>query len=146
MGKNRSLRERLRKRLRDSEYRHAYADEALNLFLASQIRVLREQRGLSQAELAAKIGTKQAGISRLESADYSGWSTRSLKKLAEAFDLRLRVSFEPFGTLWHEVATRDRGTLERESFPENPEFSVSTRSIRSEQAVREFPVSKPSVR
>ena len=146
MAKNPSLRERLRKRLRDSEYRHSYSDEALNLFLASQIRVLREQRGLSQAELAEIIGTKQAGISRLESADYSGWSKRTLKKLAEAFDLRLRVSFEPFGSLWEEVATRDHKTLQRPSFHEDPEFSQSTRSIRGQQAVHEFPVKKPSVR
>ena len=122
MGESQSLRERLRENLRDREYRHGYADEALDLFLASQIRVLREQRGLSQDALAELIGTKQSGISRLESANYSSWTIKILKRIAEAFDLRLKVSFEPFGTLWQEVLTRNQEHLQRPNFEEDVEF------------------------
>ena len=122
MGESQSLRERLRENLRDREYRHAYADEALDLFLASQIRVLREQRGLSQDALAELIGTKQSGISRLESANYSSWTIKILKRIAEAFDLRLKVSFEPFGTLWQEVLTRNQEHLQRPNFEEDVEL------------------------
>ncbi len=117
-----TTREKLRKDLTDSEYRHAYADENLNLVIASQIRILREQQGLSQRDLAEKLGTKQAGVSRLESADYRGWSVRVLKKLAEAFDLRLRISFEEFGTLWKEVEHFSRENLQRKPFSEDLEF------------------------
>lgn len=117
-----TIREKLKKDLTDLEYRHAYTDENLNLVIASQIRILREQQGLSQRDLAEKLGTKQAGVSRLESADYRGWSVRVLKKLAEAFDLRLRISFEEFGTLWREVENFSCENLQRKPFSEDPEF------------------------
>src|SRR6266571_1352039 len=103
-----TLRQQLKHSLQDEEYRHAYADEHLNLSIATQTKVIREQQGMTQEELAVKIGTKQAGVSRLESANYSGWSTAALRRLARAFDLRLRVSFEEFGTLWREVKTFNR--------------------------------------
>ena len=119
------LRQKLRVKLRDPDYRHAYADEALNTFLASQIKVLRKQRKLRQANLAATLGTKQSAVSRLESADYDGWTITTLKKLAEAFDLRLRVSFEPFGTLWQDMSQCTEEHLQRPVFEKDPEFSLS---------------------
>ena len=119
-----SLRQKLRERLPDREYRHAYADESLNTYLASQICVLREQRKLSQEQLGALIGTTQSGVSRLENADYGGWSIKSLKKLAEAFDVRLHISFEPFGSLWRQMTECKTQMLERPSFDADPEFQV----------------------
>jgi transcriptional regulator with XRE-family HTH domain len=120
------LRQRLRIDLRDEEYRHAYADEQLNLSIGTQIKVIREAQDMKQVELAHKVGTQQAGISRLESANYSGWSIAVLRRLAKAFDLRLRVSFEEFGTLWNEVENFNRGSLERRQFRDDPEFSDTT--------------------
>ena len=117
-----NLRDRLRRNLRDPEYRHGYADEHLNLTLATQIKVLREQRGWSQGELAHKIGTKQTGVSRLESVNYSRWTIATIKKLAKAFDLRLKVSFEGFGALWEDVLRTSRESLQRPSFEDDPEF------------------------
>ncbi len=117
-----SLRKRLKRQLRDRQFRHAYADEHLNLSISTQIKVIRESQQLSQAALGGMIGTKQAGISRIESANYSGWSIDTLRRLAEAFDLRLTVSFEEFGTLWKEVDNFKRASLERRSFAEDPEF------------------------
>ena len=117
-----SLRQKLRERLPDREYRHAYADESLNTYLASQIRVLREQHVGSQEQLGTLIGTTQSGVSRLENADYDGWSLKSLKKLAEAFDVRLHISFEPFGSLWRQMTECKALMLERPSFDADPEF------------------------
>jgi transcriptional regulator with XRE-family HTH domain len=121
-----SLRTRLKRQLRNKEFRHAYADEQLNLSISTQIKVIREKQKMKQAELAHKIGTKQAGISRIESANYDGWSIALLRRLAEAFDLRLRVSFEEFGALWQEVDTFSRESLERRQFDEDPEFEEAT--------------------
>jgi hypothetical protein len=45
--------------------------------------------------------------------NYSSWSIRTLIKLARAFELRLKVSFEPFGTLPGEVIGFRREALER---------------------------------
>jgi predicted transcriptional regulator len=49
--------------LADSEVRQAYDD----LEPAYQVARLRVQRGLTQAELAKLVGTKQSSIARLES-------------------------------------------------------------------------------
>ncbi|MGD0788563.1 MAG: helix-turn-helix transcriptional regulator [Terracidiphilus sp.] len=110
----------LRSNLRDREYAEEYAASFLNAHVATQIKVIREQRGMTQAGLGSRIGTTQAGISRYEDVNYSSWSLRTLMKLARAFDVRLRVSFEPYGTLPDEVIRFDRARLEtvdRESDP-----------------------------
>ncbi len=120
-----NLRDRLRRNLRDTEYRHGYADEHLNLTLSTQIKMLREQRGWSQAQLASKIGTKQTGVSRLENVNYSRWSISTLRKIARAFDLRLKVSLEVFGSLWEDVQGASRSSLQRPAFEDDPEFSDS---------------------
>lgn len=121
-----SLRKRLKKQLRDRQFRHAYADEHLNLSISTQIKTIREKQRMSQAVLAERIGTQQTGVSRIESVNYSGWSIAVLRRLAEAFDLRLRVSFEEFGTLWKEVDTFSRESLERRGFADDPEFKETT--------------------
>ncbi len=51
----------------------------------------RLQRGMTQRELAARVGTKQSAISRLESGTYNP-SLVFLRKVADALDARLEVS------------------------------------------------------
>lgn len=79
----------------DKEYAHAYLEEHGNMLLAAQIRALREMRGLKQAELAELAGMKQERISALENVEYDAWTVKTLRKLAEAFDTGLQVSFVP---------------------------------------------------
>jgi DNA-binding XRE family transcriptional regulator len=122
-----STREELRSTLPvDREYRHAYADEILNLLVCSQIRVLREQQEMTQGQLGETIGTTQTAISRIENTNYSAWNIRTLKKIAEAFDLRLRITFENFGTLWQDVrAINYEGLRRAKNIQEDPEFTAS---------------------
>jgi transcriptional regulator with XRE-family HTH domain len=141
-----TLRQQLRVSLQDSEYRHAYADEQLNLSIGTQIKVLREQQEMTQEQLAAKIGTKQAGISRLESANYAGWSIAALRRVAQALDLRLRVSFEEFGTLWKEVASFGRQSLQRRPFSKDPEFCGTIEAKRKIRRKRSRPTPTPTHR
>jgi transcriptional regulator with XRE-family HTH domain len=112
----------LRTNLRDAEYSDSYAESFLNAYIATQIKVIREQRQMTQAALAEKIGTTQAGVSRIEDVNYSSWNIRTLTKIARAFAVRLRVSFEPFGTLPSEVANFDRKSLERVSREADPQL------------------------
>jgi transcriptional regulator with XRE-family HTH domain len=105
-----SLRQELRS---DAEYADSYDASFLNAFIATQIKVIREQRGMTQGQLAATVGTTQGGISRVENVNYSSWNVRTLRKLARAFDVRLKVSFEPYGTLPLDVVHFDRQHLER---------------------------------
>ena len=107
----------------DPEYRQAYADDYLNTYVATQIRVLREQRGLSQEALANLIGTKQSGISRLENVNYSSWKTDTLRRIAHALDVRLKISFETYGDLLFESDVFGKRFLQRPGFAKDPAFS-----------------------
>ena len=60
-----------------------------------QIAALREQAGLSQAQLATLIKTSQQQISRLESPGYEGHSLATLRRVAKVLHARVRVVFEP---------------------------------------------------
>lgn len=51
----------------------------------------RIEKGLSQKELARKIGTKQSAISRLESGTYNP-SLSFLQKVGEALGAKLKIS------------------------------------------------------
>jgi transcriptional regulator with XRE-family HTH domain len=94
--------------VRDSRYAHSYLEELQDLQLAAQIRVLREQRGWTQEELAARAGMKQARVSLLESGEYSGFTLATLRKLSRAFDVCLRVIFAPFSRTTSELEERTR--------------------------------------
>jgi ribosome-binding protein aMBF1 (putative translation factor) len=59
------------RRARDAEF----AEEFDKLQLARKMRELREKAGLSQAQLAARLGTQAPGIARLESGRLPRGST-----------------------------------------------------------------------
>jgi ribosome-binding protein aMBF1 (putative translation factor) len=63
--------------------------------LGLKIRHYREEAGLTQQELADKIGTQPSAISRIEDADYDGHSMDTLQKVADALDMLLIVDLEP---------------------------------------------------
>ncbi|HZE79916.1 MAG TPA: XRE family transcriptional regulator [Candidatus Polarisedimenticolia bacterium] len=116
------LRSNLREEFHDKEYRHSYADESLNTYIATQIKVLREQQKLTQKELADLTGMAQPRIALLEDINYSSWSINTLRRIAEAFDLRLSVRFETFSSLIPETETFSREALERAPFKEDTWF------------------------
>ncbi|MGB6474869.1 MAG: XRE family transcriptional regulator [Candidatus Sulfotelmatobacter sp.] len=126
------LRGNLREEFQDKEYRHAYADESLSTFIATQIKVLREQRELTQRELAQLAGMAQPRIAVLEDVNYSSWSINTLRRLAQAFDVRLSVKFENFSSLIPEIETLDRVVLERASFADDIWFH--RKAVQSENA------------
>jgi transcriptional regulator with XRE-family HTH domain len=117
-----SLRNELINTKDDKEYRHAYADENLNATIATQIKVLREQRDWKQEDLAEEAGMKQPMISRYENVNYSSWSISTLKKLAAAYDVYLDVRFRSFQTLVEIADEFGRNTLEVPPFTEDPFF------------------------
>ena len=121
-GDMNELSEQLREDLQDEDARYGYAEAFSNSFVAAQIKTLREDRDLSQQELGDKIGTKQSGISRLENANYSSWKVATLRKLARAFGLRLRISFEEFGSLIPEIENFNKKRIGRRRFEDDPIF------------------------
>ena len=62
--------------------RHAYVQAEVVTALAHQVRALRIQRGWTQRELARRLGTTQAAVSRLEDPSYGKASVQTLLQLA----------------------------------------------------------------
>ena len=79
----------------DPELREMIAQETLNARVARMIYEARSRAGLTQAQLAELIDSKQPVIARLEDADYEGHSLSMLQRIAEALGHRLEVSFVP---------------------------------------------------
>jgi DNA-binding XRE family transcriptional regulator len=79
----------------DPAREHAYEEEIINAEIARNIYRLRTKAGLTQQELAARVGTTKSAICRLEDADYDGHSLSMLKRIAEALDKRLQIRFIP---------------------------------------------------
>jgi ribosome-binding protein aMBF1 (putative translation factor) len=73
----------------------AYEQELLNAELAQMIYDLRVAAGLTQRQLAERIGTTPSVISRLEDADYAGHSMAMLRRVADALHQRVEVRFVP---------------------------------------------------
>ena len=60
--------------------------------LAKQVIEARIKKGLSQSQLAQKVGTKQPAISRLESMNGSP-SFRLVKKIAQVLEENFKINF-----------------------------------------------------
>lgn len=63
--------------------------------VACKLYELRISAGLSQRELAKRVGTTASVICRLEDADYEGHSLAMLNRIAAALKKRVVVSFVP---------------------------------------------------
>lgn len=59
--------------------------------VALQIAALRKEAGMSQKELAKRVGTSQQQISRLESPGYEGHSMSMLRRVAHVMGASVRV-------------------------------------------------------
>jgi transcriptional regulator with XRE-family HTH domain len=101
------------------EYREFYAEAFSNETLATQIQVLRKQRGLTQTELGERIGSNQGRISLYEDEDYGKWSLDTLRRLAHEFDLWVTVGFESYGNLVREVTHFQPENLQRPAFEDD---------------------------
>jgi ribosome-binding protein aMBF1 (putative translation factor) len=84
-----SFREDLARRLSDPEFEREFREARERASLGLKIARVRTARGMSQAQLAAKLNTTQSVVSRFESADYSGHKVETLRRVAEALDLDL---------------------------------------------------------
>jgi len=80
-----------RKLLKDKRIKCAYEKLGSEFAVIEMIIKKRIERGLTQKELARKIGTKQSAISRLESGTYNP-SLSFLQKVGEALGSKLKIS------------------------------------------------------
>ena len=79
----------------DPKRQQAFEEAVTNREVAQRIYELRQQAGLSQTQLAKRVGTTQSVISRLEDADYHGHSLAMLNRIAAAVERRVEIRFVP---------------------------------------------------
>ncbi len=79
----------------DKKYRERFFRGQTQDEIAMGIRSLREKREKRQIDIAKESGMKQSAISRIEQAEYSGWTFNTLLRIADTLNARLRVIFEP---------------------------------------------------
>ncbi|MCP3918399.1 MAG: helix-turn-helix domain-containing protein [bacterium] len=63
--------------------------------VADLVHSLRQQSGLTQRELARRIGTGASVICRLENDEYRGQGLSMLRRIAHALDLRVVITIKP---------------------------------------------------
>lgn len=80
------------KRLRSEAAQTGYERARRAFELGERVRHLREERGLSQRELAEKIGSTQPAIARLEAGGVAP-SIQTLERIAAALGRELVVDF-----------------------------------------------------
>jgi DNA-binding XRE family transcriptional regulator len=76
------------------ELRRVYEEEAAKKELWLQLVEARQDAGLTQAELAERLGVSQAQVARLEKRGYDAYTLTSLRRYVEALGngFRLDVS------------------------------------------------------
>lgn len=84
----------LRKQLKDKSFAARFRKAGAAWDVALQIAALREGAGLSQKDLARRLGTSQQQVSRLESPSYEGHSLSMLRRVAKALNAEVQVTFE----------------------------------------------------
>lgn len=77
----------------DQKRLDAIEAERERIQIAQQIYAMRQERGLTQKQLAEIMGTTQSVISRLEDTDYESERLETLHKIATALNCRLEVKF-----------------------------------------------------
>lgn len=84
------------KQMADPEFRRVYEEEAAKKKLWLQLVEARQEAGLTQEEVAQRMGVSQAQVARIEKRGYDAYTLRTLRRYVEAlgdeFDLRVAVT------------------------------------------------------
>lgn len=78
------------------EYDRGYAEAKFAAEVGERVRHARETAGLTQRELAARMGTSQAAVARLEAGGV-GATLTTLQRVAAALGLELSVDLRRTG-------------------------------------------------
>jgi transcriptional regulator with XRE-family HTH domain len=92
----------------DPQRAAAFEEELTNAEVAAHIYRLRTGAGLTQRELARRVGTTASVICRLEDADYQGHSLSMLRRIAAALHKKVQIRFVPVITERRAATARER--------------------------------------
>lgn len=82
-------------KMADPEFRAIYEEEAAKKELWLQLVEARQAAGLTQTELASRLGVSQAQVARIEKRGYDAYSLNTLRRyvqaLGDGFSVEVRV-------------------------------------------------------
>jgi len=81
-------------KLTDSVFRAEFLEEIERISIGEQLVRMRLAAGLTQAEVAKRIGSTPSAISRYESAQYDRYELRTLRRITEACGGRFHLILE----------------------------------------------------
>jgi transcriptional regulator with XRE-family HTH domain len=85
----------LQEQLKDSGFAERFKKAGEAWDVAIKLASLRKASGLSQKELAKRVGTSQQQISRLESPSYEGHSLSMLRRVADVLGASIHIEIQP---------------------------------------------------
>jgi len=86
-----TFQDHLKEKLKDPEFRKAWEESETDYMLARKLIDERIKKNISQRDLARKIGTSQAAISRIENMNGNP-SLHLLKRIADSLNVKLQIS------------------------------------------------------
>ncbi|TAN39711.1 MAG: XRE family transcriptional regulator [Nitrospirae bacterium] len=92
--RGRTIDEHINEQMKDAAFKKAWHDLDAEFALMESMIKAREKAGITQAELAKRIGTKQSAISRLERSGFKKASVETLSKIAHALDATLVIKLQ----------------------------------------------------
>jgi transcriptional regulator with XRE-family HTH domain len=85
----------LKEQLKDRDFAERFKKAGEAWDVAIKLASLRKASGLSQKQLAKRVGTSQQQISRLESPSYEGHSLSMLRRVAGVLGATVHVEIQP---------------------------------------------------
>ncbi len=98
----------LKEQLKDPDFAEGFEKAGEAWDIAVKLASLRKASGLSQKQLAKRVGTSQQQISRLESPLYEGHSLSMLRRVAEVLGATVHVEIQPQKTRKPPVAAESQ--------------------------------------
>ncbi|MEQ1562364.1 MAG: helix-turn-helix transcriptional regulator [Nitrospiraceae bacterium] len=85
----------LENKLTNPKFRKGFDEEVQKLAIGEQLSRLRQEAGLTQAQVAQRAKTTASAISRYENAEYDRYELRTLQRIVLACGGRLDITMEP---------------------------------------------------
>lgn len=98
---------------RDDDFRRQYIKSFAQAAVAAEIKGLRKLRRLKQADVARLVKTGQSAISRIEKADYDGWTFKTLLAIAVELKAQLSITLKPIEDVTGQMRAVETGIAGR---------------------------------